>query len=407
MKKAWLMVVIAILTGLVFTMGLFKIPPIMVLLMQDYKVGIAVIGLVMTAFALSSTIIALPGGAIIQKVGVKNAGLLSVAFALVGNILGVISGSFTMLVISRLIEGLGYGLISIVIPAIIAMWFPAEKRGFPMGIFTLWVSIGMLIILNLTNIIVPGYGWRGSFWLITALLVLMGIIFALVIRVPKEGEGANEPKSLQPLEKFSVWEGFKSPGAWLLGLIFFAYSWPSVGYSGFYPTYLTTFLGLDLVTANKVTSFGTWGMIVGGVLVGLVLNRIKNKNHSTFLITIMALSTVFFFFLFRFSSVSAIVPFILIFGIVNQFVPPALFTMAPGTATRPETVAATMGIINLGANLGGIVGNTFTGPMVQSFGGDWSKLSLFMLVIALVGVAASIVLKLVTAKRAKAIHESL
>ena len=35
---------------------------------------------------------------------------------------------------SRFIEGAGIGLITIVAPAAIAIWFPAEMRGTPLGI---------------------------------------------------------------------------------------------------------------------------------------------------------------------------------------------------------------------------------------------------------------------------------
>lgn len=400
MKKAWLMAIVSILAGVVFAIDLFKVPPTMMLLMKDYNVSIAVIGLVMTAIAITSTVIALPGGAIMQKIGPKNLGLAAMACAAIGSVIGALSTSFTVLVISRGIEGFGFGLISLVVPAIIAAWFPAQKRGLPMSIWTLWVSMGMLIIFRLTNVIVPSFGWKGSWWLTTVLFVVIGVIFALVIRFPKEGEGANEAQPAKT-QKVSLLEGFKSPAAWLLCIIFIAYGWPAAALSGFYSTFLQQSLGMDMAAANTMTSYATIGMMVGGICIGLMLNRIKSKSHGTVLLVIMVITAIFAYAQFEIKSVAILVPFMLVIGVVQQLIPATIFTMAPGAATRPETIAATMGIVSLGCNLSGILSNTFTGPMVQSFGGDWSKLSVFMLVISLVGVVAAIILQRLNAKKFK------
>ncbi|UWG98703.1 MFS transporter [Dehalobacter sp. DCM] len=401
MKKAWLMAIVAICSGVVFAISLFKVPPTMVLLMQEFNVSIAVIGLVMTAIAITSTVIALPGGAIMQKIGPKNMGLAAMACTLIGNLIGTFSSNFSLLIFSRAIEGFGFGLISLVVPTIIAAWFPAQKRGLPMAIWSLWVSIGMLIIFRMTNVIVPQFGWKGSWWLVTILFIIVGILFALIVRLPKEGEGANEPK-LEQGEKVSLLEGFKSPMAWLLAIIFIAFGWPCAAFSGFYSTFLQQALGLDMAAANSIVSYATIGMIIGGILIGLLLNRIKNKNHGLVLIIIMALAAVFFYLQFEIKAVAILVPFVFASGVIQQLIPPTIFTIAPTAAGSPERIAATMGIISLGANLSGILSNTFTGPLVASFGGVWSKLSIFMLVITLVGVVAAIVLNMLLSKNYKA-----
>lgn len=400
MKKAWLMAIIAIMSGIVFAICLFKVPPTMVLLMQQYNVGIAVIGLVMTAMAVTSTIIALPGGAIMQKIGPRNMGLAAMACALIGNLIGTFSTSFSLLIFSRAIEGFGFGLISIVVPAIIAAWFPAQKRGLPMAIWSLWVSIGMLIIFSLTNVIVPNFGWKGSWWLVSILFVVFGTLFALIIKLPKEGEGANEPKAPQN-EKVSLLAGFKSPMAWLLAIIFICFGWPCAQFSGFYSTFLQQGLGLDMAAANSVVSYATIGMIIGGIVIGILLNRIKNKNHGIVLIIIMAIVGVFYVLQFQIASAAILVPFVFASGFVQQLIPPTVFTIAPSAAKRPELIAAMMGIISLGSNLSGMFSNTFTGPMVASFGGDWSKLSGLNLGISLVGVIAAITLSVLLSKKYK------
>ncbi len=81
-----------------------------------------------------------------------------------------------------------------------------------MSIFTLWVSFGMLTIFNVTNLIVPHFGWRGIWWLHLILLAIFLVVFVSVITSPEKQENSEKEYS-QP--KVSILEGVKSLGAWL------------------------------------------------------------------------------------------------------------------------------------------------------------------------------------------------
>ncbi len=390
MKKAWTIGIVAILTGIIFSIGMFKVPPTMVLVMKEMNAGLGVAGLLMSMVGLASTVLALPGGAIMQKIGPKKLGLASIAFALVGNILGAVSQSMSMLLVSRLIEGIGFGMIGLVVPAIIAAWFPAEKRGLPMAIWTLWISIGMLAIFNVTNVIVPSFGWRGVWWFATILFVAAAIIFGLFIKLPEAGEN---PEMDTPAEKVSILEGFKAPGAWMLAIIFCVFGFGNGAFTGFYPTYLVKSLGMNMAVANSYSSVATVGMMIGGILMGIILNRIKNKNHGIVMIACLIITGIFFYFQFKITSVAVVLPFMIAIGIVFQMIPPIIFTMAPDVATRVETIPATMGIIMVGQNLGGIFSTAVVGAVVERAGGVWDAATIPLVSAILVGLVAAVVLQ--------------
>lgn len=59
--------------------------------------------------------------------------MLAIAIAFFGAIVGLIAPSFELLMFSRVIEGVGVGMISVVAPSAIAMWFPPEKEVCPWG----------------------------------------------------------------------------------------------------------------------------------------------------------------------------------------------------------------------------------------------------------------------------------
>jgi MFS family permease len=401
MKKAWMMVVIAIAAGVVSVMGMFRIPPTMILLMQDMKIDLTVFSLLMTVCSFASAVFTLPSGALMQKVGPKNIGLLAMAISIAAIIIQAASSNFVLHLAGRALEGITFGMMGMVIPAIITIWFPAEKRGLPMSIFSLWVSIGILLVFNITNFIVPDFGWRGLWWFNAILFVIIGIIFALFVKYPDKAVQDQNARAQSP-QKVSIMEGFKSPGAWLLALIFGLAGFSIGAFSGFYPTYLVQNFKLDMASANMYSSIATIGMMVGGIILGFILNKVNYTKHTIVLIISVGLTAIFAFIQFNFSYIGLLVPFLMVLGFAFQLVPATVFTIAPEAATRPDTIAPTMSIINFGSALGSMLANSLVGMMVQNAGGKWNVVSIPLLLLAIVGLIFSIIVHRMLTKKYKA-----
>ncbi len=143
--------------------------------------------------------------------------------ALIGNIIGALSTSYSMLLIGRIFDGACFSVASFVVPAVIASWFPPQKRGLPTGIFSVWVAFSMLIVFNIANPIAAVFTWRGVWWFACILTVILGIVFALVFKYPKGGEGSDETLvQVRQEQKTSVTAGFKSRAGWNVAIVFFS-----------------------------------------------------------------------------------------------------------------------------------------------------------------------------------------
>jgi MFS family permease len=105
----------------------FKVPPMMPLLMESFQLDLSMAGLLMSIFAVTGFILALPAGFIPQRLGPKAAGLIAAGCTVIGAVVGALSSSTGLLLASRAIEGIGIGLIAVVAPAIVGMWFLAER----------------------------------------------------------------------------------------------------------------------------------------------------------------------------------------------------------------------------------------------------------------------------------------
>jgi MFS family permease len=155
---AWTILVVAYIAGVAAPLNQFKVSPVMPVLMETFNISISTAGWLMSVFAVTGFLLAIPAGIILQKLGLKTTGLLAMGFLVVGSVLGAISSSAGLMMFSRVIEGVGMGLIAVVAPAAIAMWFPREKQGTPMGIWATWVPVGSIIMFILAPAMASAMG---------------------------------------------------------------------------------------------------------------------------------------------------------------------------------------------------------------------------------------------------------
>jgi MFS family permease len=118
--------------------------------------------LLMSVYAVTGLILALPSGLIYQKTGYRVTGIVAGGSIVLGATLGALSQSAGGLLASRVVEGAGTSFMAVLAPAIIAQWFAVRRRGTAMGIGRL-VPIGSAAMLILARRS-PAWGWRAVWW---------------------------------------------------------------------------------------------------------------------------------------------------------------------------------------------------------------------------------------------------
>jgi len=86
-----------------------------------------------------------------------------------------------------------------------------------------------------------------------------------------------------------------------------------------------------------------------------------SKAHDTRLEIIWSviptvLVMILFFWGFRLDSVGVVVPYMLVLGFVSNFVPTAVFTLAPETMPRIQLAGLGLAIVMTGTNVGSVAG---------------------------------------------------
>jgi fucose permease len=212
----------------------------------------------------------------------------------------------------------------------------------------------------------------------------------------REPDGTRDQSEAPP----SLREGLRSAPAWLLAYIFFIFGFGSGALLNFTPAYCQTELGLSLAQANLYTSLLTVGMIGSSIIMGALLNRLKNRRPL--LLVAMFLITVIFAFMFSYNAAQALL-FMFAGGFIVQMLPSVVFTLAPEAAASPDTAAVAIAIIVLGQTFGGI-GPSICGSVIENYG--WHAAAVLLTLLSLSGIAATF-LYLRTGKRQIAASNNL
>lgn len=168
-------------------------------------------------WAVSSAILgciigALTAGYVADRIGRKKALIITALLFAISAIGCLLAPSFTLLVIARIIGGVGVGAASMLSPLYISEISPAEKRGSLVSLYQLGIVLGIIIVYFCNYLVAQAgdeawniaYGWRymlGSEAL--PALLFLGALF-LVPESPRWlSKNGNNVEALRILEKLN------------------------------------------------------------------------------------------------------------------------------------------------------------------------------------------------------------
>jgi MFS family permease len=287
------------------------------------------------------------------------------------------------------VEGLSFVFMMVVGPAIIALWFSAEERGVPMGVFATWVPVGSMIILNAAPALEAAFGWQAVWWFGCLYGVFGFMVFWALVRVPKMLASAPANPGRDVARQGSsdrlmttVRTALANRNVWLLGLLFFCFTMVFPGFTNNMPTYLHTVRGYSLAQAALIVSLSSLATIVGCPVMGMISDRIGSRKK----IYTAALLIVTVLWLLPYHLTGVGIPlFLVVFGLVSGALPTMIFASLPEVVERPELAGIGMGAVVTLQNLGLLVGPVMFGRIVQ-VSGNWALAGYAMIPITLCAV---------------------
>lgn len=381
---AWIILSVVYLASIIAPLNQFKIPPIMPVLIDTFRLDLPQAGLLMSIIAVVGLILALPAGILLQRFGARALGVAALGCMALGSGIGALSGAYPTLLGSRLIEGIGIGLVGVVAPATIAMWFPPARQGIPMGIWATWMPVGSVLVYNLAPFVANRFGWLAVWWVGAGSALLIMILYGLFVRNPDWQQPIRQ--SANPSS--SLGKALANRDIWLLGLAFACFNLALVSIGTYYPTFLSEVRGYSLGGAAFVSSLSSIIVIAGAPLAGWVSDRIGSRR----LMFSLPFLLIALMLLLPFRVIGWQIPALMVIqGLVIGAVPTATFAAAPEVMRRPEWAGLGLAVILLGQNLGNLIGPVLFGELVSSLG--WLTAGYLMIPVSLIGFISAWMVK--------------
>ncbi len=149
-------------------------------LMVDLKINENAAQWVTTIFMLVNGIMIPITAFLIEKFTARSLFLTAMTLFGLGTLLCAVSPSFSILLIGRIIQAAGAGIMMPLMQTVFLLIFPKEKRGTAMGMVGLVISFAPAIGPTLSGWLVESYHWTILFWIILP-IVIIDIIAAIFI----------------------------------------------------------------------------------------------------------------------------------------------------------------------------------------------------------------------------------
>lgn len=148
---------------------------------------------VLSAYFIAYALALLPAGSLVDRFGARRLALAGLGLFALGAAAGAVAPSIGLLVVSRVVQGVGAGLVSPAALAGAVSGFPAARRGAALGIWGASAGISNLIGPVLGGLLTVGLGWRADWWALVPLALLAAAAILRQVPPTVHGEESSHP----------------------------------------------------------------------------------------------------------------------------------------------------------------------------------------------------------------------
>ncbi|RMC37991.1 MFS transporter [Paracoccus alkanivorans] len=375
-KAGWSAILIIAGAGTVSAFQVGKVPMALSTIQDDLGLSLALASWLISAFAVVGAGFGTPIGLAVDRVGARRMVVGGLLLQALGSGLGGMAGGTGPLILSRVVEGLGFVSVLVAAPTIIFATVSAELRDRAIAVWATVMPVGMTAVM-LSAPLFAYLEWRGFWMLNAAILLAYGLIFAASIPARKaHGHDQNITEQLTRV--------VAAPGPWALAALFAAFSAAFFAIFGFLPTLLAEQFGLSQNLASAVAAISVAASGLGNLVSGVLLSAGRRPAH---ILTAGFLAMT----VFGFGVLAAgltwpfVAGFAVLFSFMAGLIPVVLMGCVPKLAPRPDLVGATMGFAIQGNNVGMLAGPATAGGLAAGFG--WGSVAIAVAAVSIAAIA--------------------
>lgn len=324
------------------------------LVMDEFDVGIADLGLLIGLYLSPGIALAIPGGKIGKRFGDKPSVLFGLVLMICGGLLMMIWPLWEMQLLGRLLAGIGGVILNVLMSKMVTDWFDGREIATAMGIFVNSWPVGIALALVVLPPIAEGSSLAMAHLFVVGLAAVGLIVLAMFYRSPAVSGDAGTVKQ-QKLAGLTLAAVLTAGSIWglynaALGMIF-----------SFGPAVLAE-RGWSASDASSATSIALWLVAISVPLGGVIADRTGRRN-----LVLLSGLLLFAAMLIVAARTDAVLLIFAILGLVGGLSAGPIMSL-PASVLRAETRAVGMGIFFTMFYLATVIAPLFGGWLANRTG---------------------------------------
>ncbi|MDF1592607.1 MAG: MFS transporter [Desulfobacterales bacterium] len=385
----WGIIGIVVAAGVVAAIQVGKVPPVLSVMRQELGLSQVAAGWVASLFNGCGAVLGIKDGRVADRIGPRLVLAVCVGLLGLGSLMGGLAPTAGLLFASRFIEGIGFVGLIVAAPALVVAVSRAADRRLALGIWGIYMPLGMALAMALTPVLLEHMNWRGV-WLLNVMLLLLYLAALL-----GSMRWHRWPDNLQRGGKetdFCLKSVLSSRGIWLLTVCFSIYALLFFALMTWLPTILTEILGWSAAAAAYTSALVVFVNVFGNFFAArLMRHGVKEWILIAIAFGVMATSAAGIFG--GYVTDTGRVALAFLFSLGGGLLPAAVLAGVPAQAKSPAQLSTANGVVVQGINCGSLAGPPVMAAAVGFFGG-WQDVYWLMIICCVLGAVFAVGLKI-------------
>lgn len=358
-RTDWPSVGVVVAAGVISAFHLGKVAIAAPWLQAELGLSLGMLGGLGATFAVLGALGGALAGSVVARAGDRRMLILGLAATVLGAALALPTDHLGVLLVSRVVEGLGFLWITVAGPMVLTRRVQTKDQGAALGLWSCFMPAGMALAM-LSG---PWFsGWR-SLWLAAALAAAL-LATLVVWRVPR---GPVPARGGEPAVRLA--EVWRAPPL-TMAATFLLYSLMFFALFSFLPVLLQQRLQVGAEAVGLLAALACVANIAGNLCAGLLLRKVSREALGCGAAITMGLCGLGIFLPVLGPGMA--LSLCLIFSAVGGLIPASLLSSVPRVTSTPAQAALTVGLLMQGSSLGQALGPVLVGSTVDRHGWPWA-----------------------------------
>ncbi len=364
------------------------IGPLAPILKRELALSSKQIGWLYSVYSIPVIALVVAGGLLADRLGVRRAGILFTALFFAGTVLTAL-GEFWLMVVGRLLFGIGAECLYVVMNKIVAKWFRDKTLALAFGLNLFLCRAGTyLAFFGLPWMVEALSSWQLTLWVVVAICGVSLLAIAIYALVDRHGERRGLTAIEERGELFRLRDALRLPRAfWVISMLCVLYYSAIFPFTAFATDFFQERYGLLHEPASRLTGVVILISMCTTWLFGALVDRIGRRAT---LMIVGSLLMIPCHVVMGYTEVHPWVPMVVL-GVSFSLVPAAMWPALP-LMVRSEQLGTAYGVISMVQNVG-LFAFPLAAGAIRDFTGSYNEVMILFLGLSIAGLGFAFWLK--------------